>query len=169
MTKFEILDKCIAFSVKINKLRKYLREEQHEYNNSDQIQRSGTSIGANYSEACDAESKAGFIHKLSIAQKEANETIYWLKVLYGSELITQTQYDELLNDARELYRIIAASLKTLKMGNDKCQMTNARPIHLIMPMAVERIKSSMKHPPQIIELPKFLDERGNLSFFENAK
>ena len=119
MMKDEFLDKCIAFSVKINKLRKYLREEQHEYNNSDQIQRSGTSIGANYSEACDAESKADFIHKLGIAQKEANETIYWLKVLYGSELITQTQYDELLDDARELYRIIAASLKTLKMGNDK--------------------------------------------------
>ena len=119
MTKSEILDKCIAFSVKINQLRKYLREKQHEYNNSDQIQRSGTSIGANYSEACDAESKADFIHKLGIAQKEANETIYWLKVLYGSELITKNQYDELLNDVRELYRIIAASLKTLKMGNDK--------------------------------------------------
>ncbi len=124
MDRQEFLDKCIAFSVKINKLRKYLREKQHEYNNSDQIQRSGTSIGANYSEACDAESKADFIHKLGIAQKEANETIYWLKVLYGSELITQSQYDELLNDARELYRIIAASLKTLKMGNDKWQMTN---------------------------------------------
>ena len=119
MDRQEFTDKCIAFSVKINKLRKYLREKQHEYNNSDQIQRSGTSIGANYSEACDAESKADFIHKLGIAQKEANETIYWLKVLYGSELITKTQYDELLNDARELYRIIAASLKTLKMGNDK--------------------------------------------------
>ena len=126
MMKEEFLDKCIAFSVKINKLRKYLREKQHEYNNSDQIQRSGTSIGANYSEACDAESKADFIHKLGIAQKEANETIYWLKVLYGSELITKTQYDELLNDARELYRIIAASLKTLKMGNDKWEMTNGK-------------------------------------------
>ena len=51
--------------------------------------------------------------------KYKDPTIYWLKVLYGSELITQTQYDDLLNDARELYRIIAASLKTLKMGNDK--------------------------------------------------
>ena len=114
MTKSEILDKCIAFSVKINKLRKYLREEQYEYNNSDQIQRSGTSIGANYSEACDAESKADFIHKLGIAQKEANETIYWLKVLYGSELITKTQYDELINNVSELYRIITACIKTAK-------------------------------------------------------
>jgi len=114
MIKDEFLDKCIAFSVKINKLRKYLREEQHEYNNSDQIQRSGTSIGANYSEACDAESKADFIHKLGIAQKEANETIYWLKVLYGSELITKTQYDELIYDVSELYRIITACIKTAK-------------------------------------------------------
>ena len=95
-------------------MRKYLRDEQHEYNNADQIQRSGTSIGANYSEACDAESKANFIHKLGIVQKEANETIYWLKVLYGSELITQEQYDDLLADVRELYKIVAASLKTLK-------------------------------------------------------
>ena len=135
MTKAEIIDKCIDFSIKINNLRKYLREEQHEYNNSDQIQRSGTSIGANYSEACDAESKADFIHKLGIAQKEANETIYWLKVLYGSELITQTQYDDLLNDARELYRIIAASLKTLKMGNHKKPITKLK-----SPIFVFRLK-----------------------------
>ena len=122
MMKDEFLDKCIAFSVKINKLRKYLREEQHEYNNSDQIQRSGTSIGANYSEACDAESKADFIHKLGIAQKEANETIYWLKVLYGSELITKSQYDELLNNVSELYRIITACIKTAK--NNQLPITN---------------------------------------------
>ena len=109
-----ILDKCIAFSIKINKLRKYLREKQHEYNNSDQIQRSGTSIGANYSEACDAESKADFVHKLAIAQKETNETIYWLKVLYGSELITKEQYQDLMTDIKELYGIITASLKTAK-------------------------------------------------------
>lgn len=117
MTKFEILDKCIAFSVKINKLRKYLREEQHEYNNSDQIQRSGTSIGANYSEACDAESKADFMHKLCIAQKEANETIYWLKVLYGSELINKKCYDELMGEVEELHKILVSSVKTLKEKN----------------------------------------------------
>ncbi len=114
MSQNEFIEKCIAFSVKINKLRKYLREKQHEYNNSDQIQRSGTSIGANYSEACDAESKADFIHKLHIALKEANETIYWLKVLYGSELISQSQYDDLLNDVNELYSLITASIKTAK-------------------------------------------------------
>ena len=119
MTKEELIDKCIAFSVKINKLRKYLRETQHEYNHADQIQRSGSSIGANYCEACDAVSKADFVNKLSIAQKEANETIYWLRVLYGSEYISKEKFDELLADVREIYKILAASLKTLKGENEK--------------------------------------------------
>lgn len=114
MTKEEFLDKCISFSVKINNLRKYLREKQHEYNNSDQIQRSGTSIGANYSEACDAESKADFIHKLTIAQKEAHETIYWLKVLYGSKLMSKSKYEELMDDVDELHKMLSSSIKTLK-------------------------------------------------------
>lgn len=114
MNREEFTDKCIAFSIKINKLRKYLREKQHEYNNSDQIQRSGTSIGANYSEACDAESPSDFVHKMSIALKEANETMYWLRVLYGSELISKHQYDELWSDAEEMYRILTASIKTAK-------------------------------------------------------
>lgn len=119
MNKEELLEKCIDFSVKINKLRKYLREEQHEYNNSDQIQRSGTSIGANYSEACNAVSKADFINKLAIAQKEAHETIYWLKVLYRSELMPKDKYDELMSDVQSLHKILSSSLATLKEQENK--------------------------------------------------
>lgn len=122
MSRQEFLDKCIAFAIKINKLRKYLRETQHEYNNSDQIQRSGTSIGANYSEACDAVSKADFINKLAIAQKEAHETIYWLKVLYGSELIPKEKYIELMHDVDELHKILVSSVKTLKEQEDKSKI-----------------------------------------------
>lgn len=59
------------------------------------------------------------MNKLSTAQKEANETIYWLRVLYGSEYISKEEYEELLADVRELYKILAASLKTLKGENDK--------------------------------------------------
>ena len=116
MNRNDVLEKCITFSVKINKLRKYLREKQHEYNNSDQIQRSGTSIGANYSEACDAESKADMIHKLGIALKEANETKYWIEVIYRSELMSKDKYSELTNDVEELYKILTASIRTAK-GN----------------------------------------------------
>lgn len=116
-----VLNKCINFSIKINKLRKYLCETQHEYNNSDQIQRCGTSIGANYSEACDAETIADFIHKLGIAQKEANETMYWLRVLYGSDLIPSEIYKEMMTDVSDLYRIITASIKTAKSSTTNKQ------------------------------------------------
>jgi len=119
MTKEEFLDRCISFSVKINNLRKYLREKQYEYNNSDQIQRSGTSIGANYSEACNAVSTADFINKFAIAQKEAHETIYWLKVLYGSMLITKEQYDDLMADVTSLHKILSSSIATLKDNENK--------------------------------------------------
>lgn len=116
MNRNDVLEKCITFSVKINKLKKYLCEKQHEYNNADQIQRSGTSIGANYSEACDAESKADMVHKLGIALKEAKETKYWIEVIYRSELMSKDKYSELTNDVGELYKILAASIRTAK-GN----------------------------------------------------
>ena len=119
MSKDELLDKGVEFSIKINKLRKYLREKQHEYNNSDQIQRSGTSIGANYSEACNAVSTADFVNKLAIAQKEAHETIYWLKVLYRSELMPKDKYDELMSDVQSLHKILSSSLATLKEQENK--------------------------------------------------
>ena len=70
--------------------------------------------GANYSEACDAESKADFVHKLTIAQKEAHETIYWLKVLYGSKLISKAKYEELMADVDELHKMLSSSIKALK-------------------------------------------------------
>ena len=114
MTEDQFIDKCVEFSIKINKLRRYLREKHHEYNNSDQIQRSGTSIGANYCEACNAVSKADFVNKLGIAQKEAKETIYWLRVLHGSEFITNETFNELIKDVDELHRILSASIKTAK-------------------------------------------------------
>lgn len=110
----DILDKCIAFSIKINKLRKYLREKQHEYNNSDQIQRSGTSIGANYSEACDAESKADFVHKLQIAQKECNETMYWLELLKETKYIDEKMFESLYKDAEEIMQMLTKSIMTVK-------------------------------------------------------
>ena len=54
------------------------------------------------------------MHKMTIALKEANETIYWLKVLYGSEFISKNQYDELMNDMDEIYKILFSSVKTAK-------------------------------------------------------
>ena len=114
MMKEEFLDKCIAFSVKINKLRKYLRQKQHEYNNSDQIQRSGTAIGANHREATFAESDSDFIHKLQIAQKECGETIYWLELLKATEYISEEQFNSLYTDAEEVMRMLTSSIMTTR-------------------------------------------------------
>jgi len=83
-----IKNKSFAFSLRIIKLYKYLVEIKKEYVLSKQILRSGTSIGALVYKSEHAESKADFIHKLSISLKEANETDYWLELLFQSEYIT---------------------------------------------------------------------------------
>ena len=113
----EIQEKCIAFAVKIDALRKVLNKKHHEYNKADQVDRCASSIGANYSEAVCAESEADYIHKLGIAQKEANETIYWLKVIYRCEYIDEAEYQSLVANAEELIRIITAIIISLKRKN----------------------------------------------------
>lgn len=110
----EIQQKCVNLSVRFIKLKKHLNETYKEYNISDQIQRSSSSIGALYSEAVYAESETDYIHKLCIAQKEANETMYWLKVLFQSDFITKEQFDSLYDDVNEVMRIITSIILRLK-------------------------------------------------------
>lgn len=83
-----ILEKTEEFGKKISRLNIYLIKEKHEYTRSDQILRSGTSIGTNVTEGTYAQSHADFISKMSIAFKEAQETKYWLNILYDSQFIT---------------------------------------------------------------------------------
>ncbi len=73
-----------SFAVRVVKLYKFLCEEKKEFVLSKQVLRSGTSIGANVKEALQAESRADFVHKLSISLKEASETEYWLELLKSS-------------------------------------------------------------------------------------
>ena len=110
----EIQEKCIDFAVRVDALRKDLNKKHHEYNKADQIDRCASSIGANYSEAVFAESESDYIHKLGIAQKEANETIYWLKVISRCGYIDDQLYGSLIADAEELIRIITAIIVSLK-------------------------------------------------------
>ncbi|MBA2735993.1 MAG: four helix bundle protein [Pyrinomonadaceae bacterium] len=107
-------DKSYQFALRVIKLYKYIAAEKKEYVLSKQILRSGTSIGANIEEANQAQSKVDFIHKLSIAQKEAFETDYWLRLLRDSEYLTEAQADSLLNDCRELQKLLTTSIKTAK-------------------------------------------------------
>lgn len=110
-------DKSFNFAIRIVKLCKYLNEKKKELILSKQILRSGTSIGAMVSESEHSESKSDFIHKLAIAQKETNETLYWLKLLYKTDYISQNAYESINEDALELMKIITASIKTAKQGN----------------------------------------------------
>ena len=90
MSENIIVDKSFDFAVRIVNLNKYLNNEQKEYVLSKQLLRSGKSIGANVSEAERAQSKADFISKMSIALKEANETNYWLKLLYKTDYLSKS-------------------------------------------------------------------------------
>ncbi|HEY0459034.1 MAG TPA: four helix bundle protein [Pyrinomonadaceae bacterium] len=110
-------DKSYKFALRIIKLYKHLAEENKEYVLSKQVLRSGTSIGANITEGNQAQSKSDFIHKLSIALKEAFETEYWLCLLRDSEYITEKQAESLLIDCQEVQKILTASIKTAKSSN----------------------------------------------------
>lgn len=97
------------------KLYKYLIEEKKEYIIGKQLLKSGTSIGANVREAINGESKVDFIHKLGIAQKECDETLYWLELLKEAEIISQKEFDSIYPDALELLKMIRSIIiKTIK-------------------------------------------------------
>lgn len=108
-------EKSIKFAFRIIRLQQYLIEKK-AYSIADQILRSGTAIGALQREAEHAESRADFVHKYSIAQKECNETLYWLELLFKSEYITEKEYGSLFADAEELMKLITSSIKTAKYG-----------------------------------------------------
>ena len=109
-----ISTKTKSFAIKIIKLCKILSEEKREFVISKQLFRSATSIGANVRESHNAQSKADFINKLSIALKEADETAYWLELLIESEIIDKQQFEKLNKDLKEIIAILTASIKTLK-------------------------------------------------------
>ena len=111
--------KMMAFAIRIVNVYKYLTEEKSEMVMSKQLLRSGTSIGANFSESLSAESELDFIHKLAISQKEANETIFWLELLNRTDYLTDKQYESLEIDCVELRKIITSIILTTKQKREK--------------------------------------------------
>lgn len=110
------VEKSFEFAVRIVNLYKYMIREHKEYVLSKQLLRCGTSIGANIAEAQRGQSKADFYSKMSIALKEANETHYWLKLLYRTDFLNKEQYDSLNKDVLELLGILTAICKTTQTG-----------------------------------------------------
>jgi four helix bundle protein len=109
-----VAEKSKSFAVRIIRFYKYLCSEQKEFVLSKQILRSGTSIGANVRESRNAQSKADFINKMSIALKEADETAYWLELLKESGIIDHNQFTTLYDDVEELIRLLTSIIKTAK-------------------------------------------------------
>lgn len=101
-------DKCKDFAVDVVNLKKHLNKSAREYNMADQLQRSGTAIGAAYREACFAESDDDFIHKLRIGLKECSESLYWLEILYRTNYLLFDEYQLLKTKADELQRMLIA-------------------------------------------------------------
>jgi four helix bundle protein len=97
-------------------LYQFVGAEHREFDLSKQVLRAGTSVGANIEEAAHAQSKLDFIHKLSIAQKEACETNYWIRLLKESDFLTPALAESLLADCEEIQKLLAASIKTAKIN-----------------------------------------------------
>lgn len=134
----KIQTKCLAFSDRIIKLNDYLLKEaanakptykivkgkrvyeksvpvylQSISNLSNQLLRSGTSIGANNAEACNAISRQDFRSKSYIALKEARESLYWIELLHRNKYIDDKQYNSIYTDCEELVKILVARCKKL--------------------------------------------------------
>jgi four helix bundle protein len=108
-SQLPIKERSFKFAVEIVKFCNHLKELR-QYEISNQLIRSGTSIGANLREASNGYTKKDFVYKVSIAQKEADETIYWLEIL--NEIMNENEIDALLNEATQLLKII----KTIKLN-----------------------------------------------------
>ena len=117
-----IENKSFDFAVRIVNLHKHLSVEKKEFVLSKQLLRSGTSIGANVSEAVRGQSKADFTAKMCIALKEANESHYWIRLLYKTDFITEQEFKSIENDIIELIKILSSILHLQQTVAIKCQL-----------------------------------------------
>ena len=108
-----------VFAVKTVRLYKHLTANKREFVMSKQLLRSGTGVGALVREAQNAESKADFIHKLGIAQKECDESIYWLELLLETTYIKLEEFNKIVADAKALLKMLRSAILTAKSSNKK--------------------------------------------------
>ena len=112
-----VKNKSFSFAVRIVRMYQYLCDEKREFVLSKQLLRSGTSVAAMVREAEHAETKADFKHKMGIAQKEINETIYWLELLNETEYLSTEQFKGINDDAIEIIKLLTSIIKTSKRGS----------------------------------------------------
>lgn len=106
--------KAFDFAVRIVRLSQHLQRTRQEFVLSKQLLRSGTSIGANIAEAEQAQSRADFISKMSIALKETSETKFWLRLLFATDYLSEKEYRSISEDCVELEKMLVSIVKTSK-------------------------------------------------------
>ena len=109
-----VVIKSKAFALRIIKMYKFLAENKREFVLSKQALRSGTSIGANVREAMRGQSRPDFYSKLNIALKEADETEYWLELLYEGEYLDRDMFISIQADCEELIKLLVSITKKQK-------------------------------------------------------
>jgi four helix bundle protein len=109
--------KSFAFAIRIVRLYQYLCDKKKEYVISKQLLRCGTGVGALIRESEQAESRADFRHKLSIAQKEINETIYWLELLRATDYLGESEFKSISLNAVEIIKILTSIIKSTKSNS----------------------------------------------------
>ena len=112
-----IEEKSFEFAVRTVNLYKYLTSERQEHIMSKQLLRSGTSVGANISEAQQAQSPMDFLSKMSIALKESYESDYWLRLLHRTEYLTKDGYNSIITDCRTISKLLVSIIKSTKNNN----------------------------------------------------
>jgi four helix bundle protein len=112
-TPFEIRERTFQFAVRVTKLMRQMPRTLDAVEIGRQLIRSGTSVGANVEEAHGAESQRDFVHKMSIARKEARESRYWLRLIQAS-IIDGEETQALIQESDELVRILSAIVVTAK-------------------------------------------------------
>ena len=110
-------DKSYAFAIRVVRMTQFLQNEKREFVLSKQLLRSGTAIAALIREAQYAQSKADFINKMSIALKEANETGYWINLLYDTDYLDSKSFESIQQDCKELLKLLISTVKTSKNIN----------------------------------------------------
>ncbi len=119
MKRAIIEEKSMDFAIRIVKLYRYLKEDKKERIMSKQLMRSGTSIGANVSEAQMGQTKADFYAKIAIALKEAYESYYWLRLLHATDYLSDKEFISLESDIKEILAILISISNTKKQKQNQ--------------------------------------------------
>ena len=123
MTSDELVERLINFAARVGKVVDALPDTRMGRHIGGQLVRSGTSPAPNYEEACAAESRADFAHKLSICLKELRESRSWIRLIIKTEMLTEHRMGELLDECNQLCNIIAKSIVTAKENRKKTSAT----------------------------------------------